>query len=767
MARITPIPTTRVSDSFATQRLTTQIQYDQTQLLKIQQQISTGRRISSPSEDAPAALRAISLQRLLEQKGQVKTNLSTNQTFLSATDTSLNAVANLLNSTRGAAQSVSTTVATDEQREAAALEFDRALQQLVDTGNQKFRDRFLFAGSRTSEKPFEIVGKYVRYNGNETELQSFSDIDIPFETNITGSEVFGALSEPVRGTVDINPVLDWNTEIRDLRLGQGIKLSSIEISDGTNSRIVDLSSANTLDDVRELLQSNAPAGRQVFVTLTQNTLSIALDSSGGGNLFISEVGGSTTGQDLGILNNQALGVGPLTGDDLNPLLKRTTPLSSLFGKYATANIQANGANNDLLITSKTRGVDANGYTFNFVDTGAVTAGNETVSFNSGTKTFTIEIDSGVSTTSSILNKLNADSSFNALFTAGLNTTYEANDGTGTVTTAATGSTSGGSGQEFDKDSGLLIKNGDQTYTIDFDGATTIEDLLNTLNKSPANLLATINATGTGIDIRSRLSGADFSIGENGGTTAAQLGLRTFTTATSLSELNKGLGVHIAKDGFDFEINRRDGTVLKIDLDNAKTIQDVLNLINNNVNNLDPASRVVASLNAVGNGIELIDNGTGGNLSIERLNNSQAATDLGLLAADQNRRTGSGATPTQTLSGTDTNQQEVNSVYNALLRMREALRTNNQVEIGRAFGLIDEGNQSINFGRAEIGARQQGLDTLQTRLEDEELELQTTLSNEIDTDLASAISEMTKRQAAMQASLQLMGQTARLTLLDYL
>ncbi len=119
MPRITPIPTTRVSDSFAQQRLLTQLQYDQTQLLKVQQQISTGQRISSPSEDAPAALRAISLQRLLEQKTQVKTNLATNQTFLGATDVSLNRIAALLNDARGSAQAVSTTVATDEQRESA------------------------------------------------------------------------------------------------------------------------------------------------------------------------------------------------------------------------------------------------------------------------------------------------------------------------------------------------------------------------------------------------------------------------------------------------------------------------------------------------------------------------------------------------------------------------------------------------------------------------------------------------------------------------
>jgi flagellin-like hook-associated protein FlgL len=38
---------------------------------------------------------------------------------------------------------------------------------------------------------------------------------------------------------------------------------------------------------------------------------------------------------------------------------------------------------------------------------------------------------------------------------------------------------------------------------------------------------------------------------------------------------------------------------------------------------------------------------------------------------------------------------------------------------------------------------------------------------LDADLASVISELTHRQAALQASIQLMGQTARMTLFDYL
>ena len=124
--------------------------------------------------------------------------------------------------------------------------------------------------------------------------------------------------------------------------------------------------------------------------------------------------------------------------------------------------------------------------------------------------------------------LNNDPNFSALFSAHIDP--GSSDGSGKVSLAATATTAGGSGIQFDKSSGLQITNGDKTYTIDTSADNTVEDLLNSITGSGAGLLAQINAAGTGISIQSRLSGGDFSIGENGGSAATQLGIRTFHNA---------------------------------------------------------------------------------------------------------------------------------------------------------------------------------------------------------------------------------------------
>ena len=182
------------------------------------------------------------LQRLFERKAQIKTNLQTNQSYLSATDSALSSVSDLLNEARGLAPSASGSTITDDQRATAAQQIDSILQQLVNTANEQFNGRYLFAGSKTGVQPFSLAAGYVQYQGNDTTLQSYSDIDLLFPTNVSGSDVFGALSAPTSASVDLNPSVTSDTALADLNGGLGVNLGSIKVSDGTSERIIDFSS---------------------------------------------------------------------------------------------------------------------------------------------------------------------------------------------------------------------------------------------------------------------------------------------------------------------------------------------------------------------------------------------------------------------------------------------------------------------------------------------------------------------------------------------
>src|SRR6188768_150410 len=113
---IIPIPSTRVGDLFVRERLVGQVQSDQLSLFKLQNQISTGKRMLLPSDDAPAALRAINLQRLLDRKGQIATNIQASNQYLVAANARLTGVSDTLISLRGQVVSVAGTLSNESAR---------------------------------------------------------------------------------------------------------------------------------------------------------------------------------------------------------------------------------------------------------------------------------------------------------------------------------------------------------------------------------------------------------------------------------------------------------------------------------------------------------------------------------------------------------------------------------------------------------------------------------------------------------------------------
>ena len=212
-------------------------------------------------------------------------------------------------------------------------------------------------------------------------------------------------------------------------------------------------------------------------------------------------------------------------------------------------------------------------------------------------------------------------------------------------------------------------------------------------------------------------------------------------------------------GNDLMITAADGTKLWVDLADAKTVQDVIDRINNNpANDGVPTKQILARLALTGNGIELVDQ-TGGSRHAKRFGRegSHAAEYLGFVADGQTQSNplsvhvdGAGH---QVLTSEDRHTLETDSVFNTLLRLKTALQENNTEEIGRSLDRLDTDISRVTFARSEIGSRLQSLETIGDKLKDENVQLKSALSDDMDVDLVEAISNMTARQYAFQASLQ--------------
>jgi len=302
-------------------------------------------------------------------------------------------------------------------------------------------------------------------------------------------------------------------------------------------------------------------------------------------------------------------------------------------------------------------------------------------------------------------------------------------------------------------SGLAITNGSSTATVTYTGPITVEAFLNQINAADVGVHAQINAAGTGLEIVNLVAGTELRIGENGGNTATQLGIRTMSPTQQLSELNNGKGVRTVP-GADITVTRRDGTEFSVDLDGAATIGDVITKINT------AAGSTMASFATTGNGIVMTDASVGPDTSfkVAAANFSSAGEDLGL--------NGLPATA-GVITGKDVSPVSIAGVFTNLAKLRDALRTNDQRGITEASQGISEDLERVISVRGVTGARVQELEGREDRITDENLATQSLLSSLQDTDYTTAITQFSTLQSSLQASLRTTNTVANLSLMDFL
>jgi flagellar hook-associated protein 3 len=637
---ILPVQSPRVTALMESTSALNQIDSTETQLAQTQNELSTGKQIINPSDNPGSAAIVMQLNRTLSQQNTYLSNIQSAQSQLSEVDSTLGSLGTLVTQAQTiASQNVGSEVTAD-QRAAAATLVQTIYSQTLSLGNTQFEGSYLFGGDKSNQQPFVSVNGGIQFVGSTNVLQNSADTNALLPFQVDGASVFGALSSRVTGSVDLTPALTPATRITDLRgpTGTGVQLGTIQIGNGTTTAQVDLSHADTIQDVVNSI-NDAGVGN-ITASISGNHL--VLSTTGSDNITVTEVGGGTTAASLGILQTTGGGAGAsVTGASIQPQLTLLTPLSALKDG------------------------------------------------------------------------------------AGIDTTH-----------------------------GFTITNGQSSATISLSGITTVQGLLNAINSSAANVHAQINASGTGIDILNPIQGTQMTIAENGGTTAADLGVRSFSPSTPLSELNNGKGVGISTSGPDFQITRSDGTSFTVSLAGATTVQDVIN----DINTASGGAGVTASFATTGNGIVLTDTaGGGGKLTVTPLNFSTAAADLGINVPARSN----------VITGNDVDPVQASGLFTDLANLRDALNSNNQTAITAAAQAIQADGQQITDVRGQNGANLQEVQSRTDSIQNQQISLKAMISQLQDADYATTITQFQTLQTSLQATLMTAARTMQLSLLDFL
>jgi flagellar hook-associated protein 3 FlgL len=163
----------------------------QFELNQTQQQIASGRRVSSPADDPIAAVQILDISEDLERVDQFQRNGSLAETQLALTETTLADVGNVLQRVRELVVQANNATQDAGARRAIAVEVEQRLQELVDLANTRdANDEYIFAGFQSRSRPFEQSGGQVVYQGDEGQRFLQVGADAQVAVREPGSGIF-------------------------------------------------------------------------------------------------------------------------------------------------------------------------------------------------------------------------------------------------------------------------------------------------------------------------------------------------------------------------------------------------------------------------------------------------------------------------------------------------------------------------------------------------------------------------------------------------
>ncbi|HNU66552.1 MAG TPA: flagellar hook-associated protein FlgL [Methylotenera sp.] len=275
---------------------------------KLQQQIATGRRILSPSDDPIASARALEVSHEKNVNNSFADTRKVAQLKLNTLEANLTSVTNLLVATQSSLVAAGNGALSNAERKIIGTELQGSLEALIGLANTKdAAGNFIYSGFKSDTAAFTATPTGATYNGDAQQQLLQVDPQRQMSVNVTGdtlflngSNVFSTLKDIV--TLLNTPITDATTQanftsglssaigklqgsvdnVLNVRTAIGTKLNELDALDvaGTDR---DLQYSQSLSDLQDLdytaaltdlakQQTIIEAAQKSFVTTTSLSL---------------------------------------------------------------------------------------------------------------------------------------------------------------------------------------------------------------------------------------------------------------------------------------------------------------------------------------------------------------------------------------------------------------------------------------------------------------------------------------------------------------
>lgn len=185
----------RVTNSMVVNNLLSNLGNNATRLAKYQNQVSTGKRITKPSDDPVGASYSVRYSTDIEKENQYMSNIESSKEVLTATETALNSANEVLARMRELTVQAGGAASSESARKSIAVEIEQLKEELIGIANTTYNGRYIFSGYKTDKKLVNDDGSYaITVTDTEKINYQISQHNV-MQVNTLGTDIFGAGEE--------------------------------------------------------------------------------------------------------------------------------------------------------------------------------------------------------------------------------------------------------------------------------------------------------------------------------------------------------------------------------------------------------------------------------------------------------------------------------------------------------------------------------------------------------------------------------------------
>ena len=170
---------------------------------KLQDQITSGSKITRPSDDPVIAVKGMGYRRDLGKVEQFTRNMNEVNSWLDTSNESLDQVNTALARVKELIVQAANDTNSSDERLKINTEIEQIRQQLQDIGNTQVAGSYIFSGTKTDSPLFSngVINTAPTVNGEEVKIEISSGIQLTVNTN--GTEVFTMIDDFMKKTSDL------------------------------------------------------------------------------------------------------------------------------------------------------------------------------------------------------------------------------------------------------------------------------------------------------------------------------------------------------------------------------------------------------------------------------------------------------------------------------------------------------------------------------------------------------------------------------------